>query len=71
MANTSAFYQACAEQSLRDAEAGLSNVREQHLHSARAWQALADRIAKIEASRRNSQISAKAGIQPDRDDASV
>ena len=72
MANTSAFYQACAEQSLRDAEASvLSNVREQHLHSARAWQALANRIAKIEASRRNSQISAKAGIQPDRDDASV
>jgi hypothetical protein len=53
MTATSAFYRACAEQSLRDAEASLlANVRDRHLHSAAAWQAMADRTAKIEASRR-------------------
>jgi hypothetical protein len=52
MANTSAYYLACAEQSLRDAEAStLVNVRERHLHSAAAWQAMAARAAKVEASR--------------------
>jgi len=53
---TSTFYQACAEQSLRDADASiLANVRSLHLHSAEAWQAMADRTAKIEASRRERQ----------------
>ncbi|MBU6206967.1 MAG: hypothetical protein KGQ42_04710 [Alphaproteobacteria bacterium] len=56
MTATSAFYRACAEQSLRDAEASLlMNARERHLHSAAAWQAMAERAAKIEASRRERQ----------------
>lgn len=56
MANSSAFYQACAEQSLRNAAASvLVNVRERHLHSAKAWQAMADRFASIEANRREIQ----------------
>lgn len=56
MANSSAFYRACAEQSLRDAEASiLANVRELHLHSAAAWQAIAERTDKIEAKRRERQ----------------
>jgi hypothetical protein len=41
-----------APNSLRDAEAStLVNVRERHLHSAAAWQAMAARAAKVEASR--------------------
>jgi len=60
MTATSAFYQACAKQSLRDAEASiLTNVRERHLHSAAAWQAMAERSAKIEESRRQRQDAAQ------------
>ncbi|MBB3954540.1 hypothetical protein [Novosphingobium sediminicola] len=56
MANTSEYYQHCAEESLHHAEASiLANVRERHLHSAAAWQAMAERVAKIEANRRESQ----------------
>lgn len=56
MANTSEYYRHCAEESLRHAEASiLANVRERHLHSAAAWQAMAERVAKIEANRRESQ----------------
>ncbi len=61
MTATSAFYRACAEQSLRDAEASiLINVRERHLHSAAAWHAMADRTAIIEASRSERQDSEKS-----------
>lgn len=61
MTATSAFYQACAEQSLRDAEASiLANVRERHLHSAQAWRAMAERSAKIEESRRQRQDAAQS-----------
>lgn len=61
MTATSAFYQACAEQSLRDADASiLANVRSLHLLSASAWQAMADRTARIEASRRARLESAVA-----------
>lgn len=68
MANSSAFYRACAEQSLRNAEESqLANVRERHLHSAKAWQAMADRIAGVEAKRRERQDSERSARMPDHD----
>ena len=43
---------ACAEQSRRHAkDSQLANVRERHLSSAAAWEAIADRTEKTEASR--------------------
>lgn len=66
MSNSSAYYRACAEQSLRDAEASLlANVRERHLHSAKAWHAMADRIAGIEAKRREPQYSERSARMPE------
>ena len=66
MANSSAFYRACAEQSLRDAEASiLANVREIHLHSAAAWQAMAERTDKIEANRLEHQEREISARLPD------
>jgi len=52
MATTSTHYRECAEKSLRAAElTSLANVRERHLHSARTWQAMAERSEEIEAAR--------------------
>lgn len=66
MMATSDHYQACADQSLRDAQASiLANVRERHLHSAKAWQAMADRAAGIERSRRERQELAQSAATPD------
>lgn len=65
MANSSEYYRACAEQSLRDAEASiLANVRERHLHSA-AWQAMAERADKIEANRLEHQEREISARLPD------
>lgn len=66
MANSSEYYRHCAEQSLRHAEASiLANARERHLHSAAAWQAMAERVAKIEANRRESQERGISARLPD------
>ena len=66
MTATSAFYHACSEQSLRDADASLlANVRDRHLHSAAAWQAMAERAGKIEASRRERQDAGQIVLVPD------
>ncbi|NBC35113.1 hypothetical protein GTZ99_00905 [Novosphingobium sp. FSY-8] len=45
-------YQACADAALREASASaLTNVRDRHLRSAKAWQDLADRAVEIETNR--------------------
>jgi hypothetical protein len=42
--------------SLRDAEvSSLANVRERHLHSAKAWQTMAERAARVEQARQQQQ----------------
>lgn len=61
MATTSSHYRACAQQSLRDAEvSSLANVRERHLHSAKAWLAMAERAAQVEAARQKRHDIATA-----------
>ncbi len=66
MASTSEYYRHCAEQSLRHAEESvLANVRERHLHSAKAWQEMAERTEKIETSRLERQEREIAARLPD------
>ncbi|EGD57608.1 hypothetical protein Y88_1441 [Novosphingobium nitrogenifigens DSM 19370] len=70
MATTSNHYRACAEKSLRDAEvSSLANVRERHLHSAKAWQTMAERAARVEQARQQQQdMTSLAPVQKTQDD---
>ena len=71
MATTSSHYRACAQQSLRDAEvSSLANVRERHLHSAKAWLAMAERAAQVEAARHERHDMAAAVLIQKMQDAS-
>ena len=61
MTAPSDLYRACAAQSREDAaQSTLANVRDRHLRSASAWQAMADRAALMESARLERDAAALA-----------
>jgi len=71
MSATQKFYCDRAAQARRDADAaGLDNVRDRHLRAAAAWEVMADRLARTENMRAETDVR-KAAEREAAEDAGV